>query len=149
MSGDQSSIGRWVSVLYRFRQNYLGKRLDSYNIGSGQHVYLMVLARNNGISQEELSKYLKIDKATTAKAVKKLEEGGYVCRDVDAMDRRAYQVFLTKKALAVIPIIEQAVRDWEQLVTRGLNENEIVLVEELLEKMAYNACRLKGNPDEL
>lgn len=143
MNGNDSSIGRWISILYRYRLNYLGKRLEPYNIGSGQHLFLMVLSKNNGISQEELSNFLKIDKATTAKAIKKLEEEGYVTRHIDDIDKRAYRVFLTDKAWDVMPVIDEAVKDWEELITGGFSENERVLVEELLGKMARNACRIK------
>lgn len=138
-----SSIGRWISILYRYRLNYLGKRLESYNIGSGQHFFLKVLSKKDGINQEELSDFLKIDKATTAKAVKKLEEEGYVVRNVDVMDKRAYRVFLTNKALNVIPVIDEAVKDWEEFIAEGLSLHDMVLVEELLGKMAQNACRIK------
>lgn len=139
-----SSIGRWISILYRYRLNFLGKRLEPYNIGSGQHFFLRILFEKDGINQEELSDFLKIGKATTAKAIKKLEKEGYVVRKVDAMDKRAYQVFLTNKALTVKPIIDKVVKDWEELVTEGLLLPEKVLVEELLGKMAQNACRIKG-----
>lgn len=143
MNDSGSSIGKWVSILYRYRQNYLGKRLDPYNIGSGQHFFLMILSQNNGISQEELSDLLKIDKATTAKAVKKLEDEGYLTREVDSTDKRAYQVFLTDKALKVIPIIHETVRDWEKIITEGFSESNKILIEELLGKMAQNACQMK------
>jgi DNA-binding MarR family transcriptional regulator len=144
LSENESSLGRWISILYRYRQNFLNKRLDPYSIGSGQHLFLLVLARNDGINQEELSDHVKIDKATTAKAVKKLEDAGYVERVVDRADKRAYQVFLTPKAWEIIPVIQAAVREWEVLLTRGLPENESVMAEEILEKMAHNACQLKS-----
>lgn len=139
----EGSIGRWISILYRYRQNYIGKKLASYKIGSGQYFFLLVLAKNNGISQEELSDYLKIDKATTAKAIKKLEDEGYVIRDVDAMDKRAYQVFLTQKGLKMIPIIEKVIADWEKLITADFSESESCLLEGVLEKMARNAYQIK------
>lgn len=143
MSEDSSAIGRWISILYRYRQNYLGKKLEPYKIGSGQYFFLLILSKKNGISQEGLSDYLKIDKATTAKALKKLEDEGYVSRIVDATDKRAYQVFLTSKGLEVIPVIEKFIKEWERLITVGLSERESLLIEERLEKMARNACRLK------
>jgi DNA-binding MarR family transcriptional regulator len=143
LSCDSSSVGRWISILYRYRQNYLSKRLDPFNIGSGQYFFLLVLSKNNSISQEGLSDFLKIDKATTAKAVKKLEEEGYVARDVDDMDKRAYRVYLTPKGWEILPIIEKNIRDWERLVTDGLSKEESRLLEGLLEKMARNACRIK------
>lgn len=143
MNGNDSSIGRWISILYRYRLNYLGKRLEPYNIGSGQHLFLMVLSKNDGINQEELSSYLKIDKATTAKAIKKLEEEGYVIRRIDDIDKRAYRVFLTDKGRDVIPIIDKAVKDWEEFITEGFSEKERISVGALLGKMAQNACRIK------
>ncbi len=143
MSGDSSYIGRWISILYRYRQNYLGKSLDSYNIGSGQYFFLLVLSKNDGISQEKLSDFLKIDKATTAKAIKKLEDEGYVARNVDAMDKRAYQVILTQKGWDAIPVIDKFIRDWEKLVTNDFSESESVLIEGLLERMSWNACQIK------
>lgn len=143
MNGNDSSIGRWISILYRYRLNYLGKRLEPYNIGSGQHLFLMILSKNDGINQEELSSYLKIDKATTAKAIKKLEEEGYVIRRIDDIDKRAYRVFLTDKGRDVIPIIDEAVKDWEEFITEGFSEKERISVGALLGKMAQNACRIK------
>ena len=143
MSGTSSSIGRWISILYRYRQNYLSKRLEPFNIGSGQYFFLLVLSKNNGISQEGLSEYLKIDKATTAKAIKKLAEEGYVTRAVDNADKRAYQVYLTQKGWELLPFIEKCINDWERLVTVGFVENERQLLERLLEKMAQNACQIK------
>lgn len=143
LNGASSSIGRWISILYRYRQNYLSKRLDPFNIGSGQYFFLLVLSKNNGISQEGLSDFLKIDKATTAKAIKKLEDEGYVAREVDAADKRAYQVYLTQKGWEVLPLIEKYINDWEKLVTIGFTENESQLLEGLLEKMAQNACQIK------
>lgn len=144
MSSNESSIGRWISILYRYRQNYIGKKLEPYHIGSGQFFFLIVLSKNNGISQEELSDHLKIDKATTAKAIQKLEDEGYVDRIIDAKDKRAYQVYLTDKALKVIPIINEAVKDWERMITTGLSENESVIIEQILSKMAQNAWQIRG-----
>lgn len=143
MSGASSSIGRWISILHRYRQNYLSKRLEPFNIGSGQYLFLLVLSKNNGISQEGLSNYLKIDKATTAKAIKKLAKDGYVTRAVDTTDKRAYQVYLTQKGWELLPLIEKYIYDWEKLVTVGFTENESQLLEVLLEKMAQNACQIK------
>jgi DNA-binding MarR family transcriptional regulator len=123
LSENASFLGRWISILYRYRQNFLNRRLESYRIGCGQH--------------------MKMDKATTAKAIKKLEEEGYVNRDVNAADKRAYQVFLTLKAREVIPVIQSAVREWEMLIAGGLSEHEAVQVEQILRKMADNACQIK------
>ena len=143
MNDHQSSIGRQISILHRYGQSYISKKLETYNIGSGQYIFLLALYRNDGISQEELSTYLKIDKATTAKAVKKLITAGYIRRDIDVSDKRAYKVFMTAKAMDVIPVVQEVIKSWENTVSGGLTEEEKRLTEELLHKMAQNAYQFR------
>ena len=47
----------------------------------------------DGIKQEEMASSLNIDKGTTARAIKKLEEEGYIYRQKDKEDNRAQLVF--------------------------------------------------------
>ncbi len=147
MNNTEHSIGRWISILYRFGQSYLGKRLEHLNIGSGQYVVLMTLFRNNGIRQEKLSDYLKIDKGSIAKSIKKLEAAGYVTRRIDAGDKRANQVFITPKALDAIPEVREAARAWEDMIVSEFSEEEKQVIERLLHKMAAKAYNIK-EPDK-
>ena len=148
LKNNEGSIIRYISILYRYGQSYITKRLGALNIGSGQYVFLMALYRKGGISQEELSSYLKIDKGTTAKAIRKLEEEEYLIRDIDLRDKRAYRISLTSKALDVIPIIQAAAGDWENIITSGLSEEESLWVERILHKMAENAYYVKVEDEE-
>ncbi|MDQ7095050.1 MarR family transcriptional regulator [Desulfosporosinus sp. PR] len=136
------SIRRYISTLYRYGNSHIAKRLEFLNIGSGYSI-LLTLYRQGGISQEELSAILKIDKGTTAKATKKLEDEGYLSREIDVNDRRAYNVFLTAKGLEVIPKIQSAIKEWEKIITSGFSEKEIYLAAEILYKMAENASKFK------
>ncbi len=145
MSGGESSIGKWISVLYRCRMSYLGRTLEPYGISGGQSLFLLTLYFNNGESQEKISSCLKIDKTTTARAVKRLEDGGFVTRSVDISDKRAYKVFLTQKALGVVPHIHEALKRWEDLIKSEVTDDEYILLEKLLNKIADKAYGL-GNP---
>jgi DNA-binding MarR family transcriptional regulator len=134
--------------MYRYGQSYISKKLEPYKIGSGQYVFLLALNRNDGISQEELSDDLRIDKATTAKAVKKLIEDGYISRDINAGDKRAYRVFLTDKAKAVLPIVLETIDGWETNLTAGMTWQEKRQMNDLLYRMAENAYQIKANDEE-
>lgn len=139
MRDNEHSIGRWISILYRYGQGHIGKKLEKYNIGSGQYIFLLALYRKDGISQEEISAHLKIDKATTAKAIKRLEEEGYILRETDIDDKRAYKVYLTEKALDIKPFVQAVIADWNNILASGLSEDEKENVLRLLKKMAENA----------
>ncbi len=131
-------ISRCISVLYRHAQIYVGNQLKPYNLGRGQYTYLLILYKNDGISQEELSKILMIDKGTTARAIEKLESIGYVKREVNPEDKRAYNVFLTDKAKDLEPVLYSIMCSWNNILLNGLEEEEKDKVDYILEKMVTN-----------
>ncbi|WP_238883484.1 MarR family transcriptional regulator [Clostridium sp. YIM B02551] len=135
------SLGKWISILNRYNQNYISKHLKEYNIGSGQYIFILNLYCNDGISQDKLSDLLAIDKGTTAKAIKKLEEAGYVRRDVDETDRRAYKLYVTQKALDIKPIITRVLNESSSFLSFDFTEEEKLLTLKLLKKMSDNAIK--------
>lgn len=139
LNKNKHSITKWISILYRYGQNHISRQLSSYSIGSGQYIFLLALFKKDGISQEEVSDHLKIEKATTAKAMKKLEKEGFIKRSTDSSDKRAYKVFLTQKALDIKPVIHNLLKNWAEVLMTDLTENEKETIYELLEKMAKNA----------
>ena len=140
------SIGKWISALNRHRRNFISKRLEPYGISCGQDIILLGLYHLSGASQEKIADYLKIDKTTVAKSVKKLECDGYVARDIDAEDKRAYRVYLTSKALGVIPVITDAMEQWDRLISSGIAEEETKKVEDILTRMVTSAYRENEAP---
>ena len=140
MSENRNSLARWISLLHRYGHIYVGKELKEYNISKGQYIFLNALYKQEGISQEQLSDYLKIDKGTTAKAIKKLEEEEYVIRKIDVKDKRAYNIYLTEKAIKIKPVVRKAMTDWIDILYSGFTEEEKELSLALLEKMGENAA---------
>ena len=52
------------SILYRATQKYYDKRLEKFNIGYGQILFLMMIYENEGITMKELSRLGSFDKGT-------------------------------------------------------------------------------------
>jgi len=138
------SISRFLSCLYRHTQMYFDRQLQPYEISYGSLAFLMVLFHHDGIHQEEISQKLSVDKATTARAIQKLVELGYINRVVDQCDRRAYQIFLTARGKALRPQLEALTRKWTAHLTDGFTAAEIEQSFRLLEKMSQNARRFKN-----
>lgn len=146
-----TSIGRWISVLYRYGQCYIEKELKPYGLGSGQFIFLFVLLKQDGISQEALSNILKIDKGTTARAIQKLEQEGYIEKNTNAQDRRVNIICVTKKGKQIQPILQQTLKQWTELLSQDMTDSEKKQTIALLQKMADNALSyfksLKGRTD--
>jgi DNA-binding MarR family transcriptional regulator len=138
-----NELGRWISILYRYGQSYLSKKMEPYSIGRGQLIILLYLNRNDGLSQQDLTEYVKIDKGCIAKSIKSLEDEGYITRSTDPDDRRAVKVFLTQKARGTMPVIKDVIKNWESALVSGLKDDEKLLAEQILYKMAKNAYNYK------
>jgi len=135
MKTDHRSIGKYISILYRQAQCYIANEMKPYNIGSGQYIFLSVLYEYDGLSQEELSNKLMMDKGTTARAIDKLENAGYVTRKKNPEDRRIYNVFITDKARDIKPIFYRILSSWTDILGKDLSQEERVILYKILEKM--------------
>lgn len=138
MKSRHDSIGKWISIIHRHLQTYIFKELKPYNIGKGQFIFLMTLMKKDGISQEELSHILDIDKGTTARALKKLEAEGYIKRKKDPHDKRAYMVHVTEAGWELRPILNKLRKNLTEILSLGFTEKEKEQTLLLLKRMAEN-----------
>lgn len=144
------SMGRYISILYRLSNTYFSKEFSKFNIGSGQFPFLSYVYNHDGVSQEDISHGLNIDKATTARAIKKLEEEGYVKRYVDKDDKRAYKVYVTNKALDIKDEFYAILNSWNEIISFDFTEEEKDITLKLLKRMVDNQNKLlrKENNNE-
>ncbi|ROR29282.1 DNA-binding MarR family transcriptional regulator [Mobilisporobacter senegalensis] len=131
----KKSIGRLISILHRQAQIYINHALKDYNITSAEHSFLLYLWKNDGANQDEMSVFLYIDKAATARAIKSLEEKGYVIKDKDSNDKRFNRVYLSDKAKMNIEDIAKRVSNWSNIISEGLDENTKEYIYSILENM--------------
>ncbi len=137
------SVGRLIACLYRHARSFLEKEMSEFKLGSGTYVFLLPLFKHDAMNQNELSKKLHIDKANTTRAIRKLIDLGYIKRERDENDNRAYKLFITPKAKQIKPEIHRILRTWTQIISSGLTIEEKKIGLELLEKMTSNAVNYK------
>ena len=114
INGKREPIGRYISQIYRKGNSFISKEISKFGIGSGQIMFLMQLYKKDGISQEELAENLHIDKGTTCRAIKKLEEESFLIRVKDENDKRAYKLYLTEKSKDMEDNIKGILYEWEK-----------------------------------
>ena len=131
-------IGKYISQLYRKGSVFINKEVSEYGIGSGQFMFLLELYINDGKNQEEIAETLKIDKGTTARALKKLEEQGFVTRIKDENDKRSNKIYLNDKAKDVREGVLDVLNDWNKEINKSLTEEEEEMLKSLLEKVCKN-----------
>ncbi|SMC35123.1 MarR family winged helix-turn-helix transcriptional regulator [Sporomusa malonica] len=131
-------FGKHISLIYRYSQIFFNSELKKYNLGSGQYIFLISLFKNNGISQEQLSDIVKIDKATTARAVAKLVNENYVIRKISENDKRAYNLYATDKAESIKNILFGILDSWNEIMLENIDRKERETLLKLIEKVGSN-----------
>lgn len=134
-------IGRWISFLYRYNQAFVDKHLGEDGVGSGQYMFLVALYMREGISQAGLADLLRIDKGTTAVAMRRLERAGYVRREPDPTDGRANRLFLTDRARELEGRLKDVLSLWTDVLTDGFTDEETHEASSLLRRMNDNAVK--------
>ncbi|MEG0320481.1 MAG: MarR family transcriptional regulator, partial [Niameybacter sp.] len=86
----------------------------------------------------ELTERISIDKANTTRAIKKLEETGYIEMKVNEQDKRKYHIFLTEKALVAKDEILAISFRWNDHLVGMLSQDELDTLYILLRKIARN-----------
>ncbi len=127
----------FISNLYRKRQVFFNKELEAYNISSAELPYILgLLFRKNGMLQDELSKITKINKAATSRALKSLEQKGYVICKVCEENARHRRIFYTEKALELKEPLSEAIDKWQTMVFQDISEKDKETTIRSLVKMA-------------
>lgn len=132
------------SKIFRNTQIYLDKVLKKYELSSGSCHYLFILEKNEGISQNKMSKEIGNDKAMSARTITKLMELGYVYKEQDERNSRAYKLYLTEKAKEIIPDIHEEIQSLMSLMTAELTEEEMLITMRSLKKIFESTQRLRN-----
>jgi len=119
-------------------QVLISAELAPYRIGSGQYIFLMAIANQQGITQKRLSEKLLIDKTTTTKAIAKLEAEGYVRRETDPVDNRYQLLYLTESGREVVPKVQEALNRIKNKTRKGITNEEYDLLVDLLKIVLRN-----------
>lgn len=138
MISDKKYISKYISQLYRKSRIFVSKGVSQYDIGSGQLMFLIALYNKDGSNQEEITESLQMDKATTARALKKLEEENYIVRVRSLEDKRSNKIYLTEKSKAMKEEIYRVIDSWNYKLSESLSEEEEKTLKDLLEKVCKN-----------
>lgn len=133
--------------IFRNNQIHLDKVLKKFEISSGSMPYLFILEKNEGISLHELSRKIGNDKAMTTRTIKRLIELEYVYKVGKDGDCRAYQLYLTEKAKAVLPQMHGEIQEIVDLISVDLSPEEKDITLASMKKIFIRTQQLRAEEE--
>ncbi|MDB0438695.1 MarR family winged helix-turn-helix transcriptional regulator [Clostridioides difficile] len=133
-----SNILREVGTLSRAVNSINDMKYKELKLQKGQFTFLTRICENPGINLVELSNVLKVDKATTTKAIQKLIKAGYVDKKQDEFDKRGYNLTPTNKSLEVYELIIEEENRSIEICFNKFTDEEKQTANNIIEKMRKN-----------
>ncbi len=92
-----AEILRDIGMIARALDSISNIEFKEVDLTRGQYLYLVRICENPGIIQEKLAEMIKVDRTTTARAIKKLESNGMIERLEDKENKKIKKLYPTKK----------------------------------------------------
>ena len=129
----------WICFISRLSVRHVGGEMGRMGYGPGQFFLLAELYEEEGLSQDELSRRVGVDKSNTSRALAKLETFGLIRRKTDPENHKIKKVFLRSKAWVIRDQFKKIQAQWNAELLRGLTEKEKAALLKGLQKVALNA----------
>lgn len=140
---------KYINIISRCAFQYRSAKFADQNLNGVQCAYILSVCKNEGISQEKLSKTLCINKSNVTRQLAVLEEKGYVERKICEKDKRVIRVYSTEKARAILPRVRATFHDWNEYLIEDFTPQERETLSSMLERIAEKAktyTDLKADP---
>lgn len=133
------SAGKIIDELSRASHIFFQHQFKDYSIGHAQVRTLRFISNNNGITQVELTKYLKLDKSSVTSQLNNLEKNGYIFRSISSKDARIHTIYITDKTKEIFSPLMNIFSSWTDTLLNNFSEKEKTDIFKILNKMQENA----------
>jgi len=128
-----------IGVLARRRYQAAEQHFSRLGLNHTEARLLTLLHQQKGTAtQEALSNLIFVDRSNAGRALKSLEQDGYVERRKDATDKRTNHVQLTAKGRKAVTEIAKLKQEIAQSFFGDLKEDEAGRIVDLLKKAVAN-----------
>lgn len=131
-------FGRLIRMYYSRIQSQLAEM----GLYRGQPPILMLLYKNDGMSQKEMARALNLSPATMTVTLKRMEKAGLVLREMDEHDQRILRVHLSEKGREMCETGESRIGVVTAELLEGFTLEEQQQLNEYLGRIARNMERV-------
>ena len=135
---DTGKVINKVSNRLRRRSVALQEKLGMSGAQGNILNYILVDGRKRPVYQKDIEKEFGLRPSTATEALKNLEAKGLICRISEKQDGRLKRIELTSKAEEIRHLITSEIAESENLLLKGITEEERRIFIEIGKKMLKN-----------
>lgn len=140
MNAMEKSVMSSLLRINRCHRKALKCALAPYQYVGVMHLIVLYVSRHPGSSQEEITGFYALDKASVARDARRLEDLGHIERNIIPENRRQYKLFLTDTGREMIRIIDRAEDQFQKSLAADISPEDWGQLELLLKRLEENVC---------
>ena len=133
--------GFLISKIKQISGRIFNRKLKEYDINdlnTAQGRIIFSLWQNDNVPISELARHTSLGKTTLTSMLDRLDQSGYIIRNVDENDRRKTLVALSDKVKSIEGRHEAVSKEMTSLFYKGLSEEQIDVFENTLRHILAN-----------
>ena len=127
-----------MTVIARQLRVTFDQSVERSGLTRAKWTLIAAVARNPGATQRLLAEALEVREITAGRLVDRLCEEGYLRREENPNDRRAYCVYLTPTAQPVLDTLDELAKFHEAAIFAGFSAEDLDKLDALLDTIASN-----------
>src|SRR5512146_2326762 len=116
---EKTTFGILVTDVTRLMRKHFDRRAERFNLTRAQWRALKRLSYSEGMTQSDLAEMIEMEPIAVGRVIDRLQKAGFVERRADPNDRRAWRLYLTKSAHAVVGDMEHISTELYRQAERG------------------------------
>lgn len=141
-------LGFLIHDAARAMQRRFEARATGYGLSAAQWRLLVRLVKAEGMPQARLAAFLEIEPISVSRLLDRMEEGGWIERRPDPMDRRVRTVFATQKSRRAFAEVKSVASEiYEEALTGISTADRRILVDSLrtlISNLSDGDCAMEG-----
>lgn len=129
-----SDVLRAVNVAF-YKKMY--PMLANIGLYPNQQLIIMLIYENKEINQSKIAQLTNREPATITKALKRLQQQGYILREVNPIDSRKVRLSLTDKGIDVYKKIVAINEQMNKYVEEALTNEDLNLIIDILLRIKF------------
>lgn len=131
-------LARRLRECYRVFTNELQQRLDRHGVTVSEWSHLRVISDCEGLTQVEISRELRIEKASSTAVLDKLRIAGLIQKKRQRTDLRKIGIYLTPAGKRLVEDILPDILDVIRVARTSITDDEMDVFVQTIQKITWN-----------
>lgn len=140
---DDYNLNGFVMKYTQIKKRIAAKYLKEENLNAFESILLSIVYKHTECTQDRLGEITMFDGASVARALKKLEDRGFIFRQADPNNGRKKIVHITDEGTKLYDKVRNAFHESNETIFKGITSEEQKQLETILEKVYENLDEVK------